>query len=446
MRTLRIMRAIPVMRAVSVRQLTAAPWRALALFIALPLLLAACVPFTQGAPTATVTPTPSPLAHTSVYILNEHFASARDGAFLVSLNAATGAERWRVGGNYALSFSHPPTLTADGATVYAPAMSRADDWATEQIAALYALSARDGSIGWKAPLPGWPSPSALLVVAGDVVLQATDNVRDNNRVPGVALTAFDARTGAQRWSFTARIWISQPLIRDGVAYLIVDVGKVVALRLSDGQPLWRTAPNTAGGATLTSLALDPESGALYGVEFGNHGALAELCPSDGRVLWRVPFSDDAAGPPIAAGGRIFIHTDYGTLAAFDAQTGEQRWRFVAPPGRNTSLAISDGAIYLGAEDGALYGVDAASGAQRWRFDATGWRAAAGVPEGYFKGVDSPVVVEGTVFFASTAWSGSTRGTPGAAYAVDSRTGTERWHFSVKGSVGGIFGIMLVAGP
>ncbi len=235
-------------------------------------------------------------------------------------------------------------------------------------------------------------------------------------------------------------------MRDGVAYLIVDVGTVVALRLSDGQTLWRTAPNTAGGATLTSLALDPESGALYGIEFGNHGTLAELRPSDGGVLWRVPFSDDAAGPPIAAGGRIFIHTDDGSLSAFDAQTGAERWRFVAPAGRNTSLALSEGAIYLGAEDGALYAVDAASGAQRWRFDATGWHAAAGVPEGYFKGVDSPVVMEGTTFFAAKAWSGSTKGTPGAAYALDARTGSERWHFSVKGSMGGIFGIMLVVGP
>ncbi len=187
MRMLQIVRAIPVMRAKRECPPTAA------LFLALPLLLAACVLFTQEAQAATITPTPSPLAHASVYILDEHFASARDGSFLVSLNAATGAERWRVGGTYALSFSHPPALSADGATVYAPAMSRADDWATEQTAALYALSAHDGSIGWKAPLPGWPSPSALPVFAGDVVVQATDNVLNNNRVRGAALELHVAR-------------------------------------------------------------------------------------------------------------------------------------------------------------------------------------------------------------------------------------------------------------
>jgi outer membrane protein assembly factor BamB len=116
------------------------------------------------------------------------------------------------------------------------------------------------------------------------------------------------------------------------------------------------------------------------------------------------------------------------------------------PLAHTSVYILD-EHFASARDGSfLVSLNAATGAERWRFDATGWRAAAGVPKGYFKGVDSLVVVEGTVFFASTAWSGSTKGTPGAAYAVDTRTGTERWHYTLKGSVGGIFGIMLVAGP
>jgi len=36
------------------------------------------------------------------------------------------------------------------------------------------------------------------------------------------------------------------------------------------------------------------------------------------------------------------------------------------------------------------------------------------------------VINGVIFFASPAWTGSTKGVCGAAYAVDARMGTERW--------------------
>ena len=55
----------------------------------------------------------------------------------------------------------------------------------------------------------------------------------------------------------------------------------------------------------------------------------------------------------------------------------------------SSPAIADGVVYVGSEDGRLYALDARTGQEKWRFKTDGAI------------VSSPAVAGGVVYFAST---------------------------------------------
>lgn len=98
------------------------------------------------------------------------------------------------------------------------------------------------------------------------------------------------------------------------------------------------------------------------------------------------------------------------------------WKFkvdTKPPKGNISLygrvgstpAAVDDAVYIGGEE-YLYALAKATGQLIWSFNTPG-----GV-------VNSPAVANGIVYFSSGDQN---------LYAVDARTGVERWHFSIKDS-------------
>lgn len=201
-----------------------------------------------------------------------------------------------------------------------------------------ALDLATGTVRWRFEVPGWSrlsgeerkslergfEPQTLLapVLAEGLVLAALQEpvrlgrdddfrgIRVRNYLPGRRLYAFDATTGAVRWT-QAVDWLEgeQPLPRGLVAAPpAVAAGKVfvpvydapgsmdlslLALDLASGRPLWQTFLVSAGRET-TNL-------------FGN--VLAEL----------------AAGPPVADARRVLLCTNLGAVCALDPDSGETLW-------------------------------------------------------------------------------------------------------------------------
>ncbi len=139
-----------------------------------------------------------------------------------------------------------------------------------------------------------------------------------------------------------------------------------------------------------------------------------------KLAWRRELWKELAGPRcevIVGGGLAFLGTYAGTMHAWDAATGGEKWTFQAggPIGHSPAYAgastsrpdSDDGVLYFGAMDRALYAVAADTGKPLWRFEAG---------EGFWT---SPVVHAGLVLAGAR---------DGVFYAVRAADGKPAWTF------------------
>lgn len=135
---------------------------------------------------------------------------------------------------------------------------------------------------------------------------------------------------------------------------------------------------------------------------------------------------DIAYEPIVAGGLLYLgspHND--SVMAFDAATGDEKWRFYTQGPVRLAPTVADGLLYAGSDDGHLYCLDAATGTLRWRFRAAlSSRRVLGNTRmiSVWPVRGAPVVAEGVVHFAAGIWP--FEGV--SVYALDARTGDVVW--------------------
>lgn len=132
-----------------------------------------------------------------------------------------------------------------------------------------------------------------------------------------------------------------------------------------------------------------------------------------RELWtRRPLGGDALTPATEGGGRVFVSSNNGRMAALDARTGTTSWTYDFNNGSMLDApAYGNGRVYVGTgghSDTFLYGLDAASGAVVFR-----------TPFGnQWSHWFAPVVSGGRVFKAGGGYGGM--------YAFDAASGDRRW--------------------
>ncbi|MEY2853673.1 MAG: Quinohemoprotein alcohol dehydrogenase, partial [Pseudomonadota bacterium] len=161
--------------------------------------------------------------------------------------------------------------------------------------------------------------------------------------------------------------ITEPLAIDGVVYLGAGHGVVHAVDAKSGRLLWRydaKAPEVAGKKLrvawgIRGIAYD--MGRIYSGT--TDGRLLALNAKDGTLAWSAQTVDPDNGatitgaPRICAGNVIigFSGGDFGALrgyvTAYDAKSGEQRWRFYFVPGEpgTTDGAASDEVMEMAAK-------------------------------------------------------------------------------------------------
>jgi outer membrane protein assembly factor BamB len=241
-----------------------------------------------------------------------------------------------------------------------------------------ALNAATGDVIWTQPVDV-PLRGAPTVAGNRVYIIDVDN----------QIIAFNTQTGQQEWSYRgivepARILrASSPAVSGDTVIAPFSSGEVVALRASNGQPVWN---QVLSRTSRTS-------------------ALSEI--------------RDIAGRPVISRGFVYAVGHSGVMQAMDIRTGQPRWSLPIA-GVNAPLPVGD-VVYVVSKNGELTVVNRDSGAVYWTRDLNEGRVRQ---EGGFFGFGDRTV--------RPEWSGpvlaSNRlvlvNSDGEAVAFDPKTGAQ----------------------
>ncbi|WP_226019059.1 PQQ-dependent dehydrogenase, methanol/ethanol family [Novosphingobium sp. FKTRR1] len=138
--------------------------------------------------------------------------------------------------------------------------------------------------------------------------------------------------------------------------------------------------------------------------------------------------------PVVVDGVLYVSTNWGHVAAMDAETGKELWtydpevdgqwgRYACCDVVNRGVAVANGVVYVGSTDNYMHAIDAATGKRLWKVDILDAEARAkhmpyttsGAPQ-----VAGDVVVIGN--------GGADYGVRGFVRAFDLKTGARKWTF------------------
>lgn len=205
-----------------------------------------------------------------------------------------------------------------------------------------------------------------------------------------------------------------------------------ALRADDGQKLWRF--ETLGFVQCAPLYDDGEDALYFG---SNDGALYKVNAKNGQLVWRFMTNAEVARRPVLAGGTLFVTNANDTVLAIDPTSGKLLWHQHRTPAAgmevagHSGVAVFRGKVFAGFSDGTVAAFDAKTGAERWQpvdLAAEAEQVLGQVPDQL--DVDTTPIADstpnGAVVYASNYAAG--------VYALDAETGTQVW------SNQGVFGV------
>jgi outer membrane protein assembly factor BamB len=188
---------------------------------------------------------------------------------------------------------------------------------------VYSLSAQDGSERWHVKVSS--EVIARPAISDEIVVVRTIDGR---------LSGLDVKDGSRRWVYDQSVPAlslrgnASPVIVNDVVYDGFDNGKVVAVRLADGAPLWAQTLATGEGRTEVERLADvdgeilPSGGNIFAV--GYRGQVAAMAADSGRPLWQRDVSSYGGA---AAGESTLVLADAdGNVWAFDRETGASLWK------------------------------------------------------------------------------------------------------------------------
>lgn len=270
---------------------------------------------------------------------------AESGGEVAALDPATGRPRWKIETKARLISG--PTVVDELVL-----LGTLD-------AEIIALKRADGSPVWRARASSEvlapPSGAGNVIVARSV----------DGRVFGLA-----AADGRRLWSFdrsepslTLR-GLSAPLIEGSRVLLGMDSGRLAAVQLANGQPVWEQPISVPSGRTELERLTDIDAALVSipeGVLVASYGGdVALIDPADGESRWRRSIKSDAG---LAAGkGNVYVADADGVVWALDLATGAAAWKNESLQYRRLSPpAFFDGHVVIADYEGYVHFLDAADG-------------------------------------------------------------------------------------
>jgi outer membrane protein assembly factor BamB len=194
-----------------------------------------------------------------------------------------------------------------------------------------------------------------------------------------------AATSAPLWVFDDpedRI-IGGPLIVEDRALVPTASGRLFALDLENGRPLW-SEPFQAEHAIWSAPIVQEDRIYVGGLDHYVYSISLET----GRVNWKTDLGSALSDSPTLTDGMLLSGNFAGTLSALDAKTGRVEWEFQADDSIWGSPAVHEGVAYFGDVAGEAHALDVETGRELWRQELSGPASA------------SPVVLDERVYFVT----------------------------------------------
>lgn len=300
---------------------------------------------------------------------------------------------------------------------------------------------KDTGIAWKIPLAaqGWSSP---VIADGKIVLTGS---RKDGETTILTAFALDVATGKKLWEVdlfkptaeeTAALHgknslaSSTPVIADGVVYVHFGHMGTAALRLDDGEVIWKKqvtykpvhgnggSPVIVGNLLVvnadaeidpTIVAFDRKDGGIAWrtpreqkvrstfsfstplvvetngrteILSSGSGMIGAYAPEDGRLLWKVTYGEgySVVPRPVVADGLAYVATGYNVPKLIAIRLGDATgdvtkthiaWEATRRMPKTPSMIATNGQIIVLDDTGTLSSLDAKSGKPVWNEKLSG---------------------------------------------------------------------------
>jgi outer membrane protein assembly factor BamB len=245
------------------------------------------------------------------------------------------------------------------------------------------------------------------------------------------VVALDAATGKELWRVKpAGPLRGSPTVAFNAVYAMTQDNQIVALDIADGHQLWEDA--AASGEQGVFGVAAPAAGQGTVIAGYSTGELVAYRYENGRVLWSdalartsistsVSTLTDVDADPIIADGRVYALGQGGRMAAYELVSGQRIWE-LSLAGISTP-AIAGEWIFTLTDDARLLAIARSTGRVRWVTQLDHYKNP--------KKRDDPIFWNGPVLANNKLWIVNSRG---QVYDVDVTTGTPTLFTNLKSPI------------
>jgi outer membrane protein assembly factor BamB len=285
--------------------------------------------------------------------------------------------------------------------------------------------------------------SAPAVVGGIVYVSSLDR----------HLYAIDLTTGKQKWKTKLSFMKASPAVKNGRVYVGDLEGRFYCVDAADGRVLWKFEANGEiqaganfhgdniifGSHDSNLYCLNPKGEKVWAAQVDgpinaataivgdrafatgcSDGILHVIDAKNGKELGSIDLVGQTVATAAVEGDRLYASMVSNQVVCADLKKLKKIWTF-EPPKRaqpfHSSPAVAQGLIVAGSRDKKLYALDAKTGAEKWSFETKGHVDA------------SPVIVGERVYVGCISEDGN-------FYVLDLKTGRKIQELELESPVGG----------
>ncbi|MBS1888912.1 MAG: PQQ-binding-like beta-propeller repeat protein [Actinobacteria bacterium] len=209
---------------------------------------------------------------------------------------------------------------------------------------------------------------------------------------------------------------------------------VVALLAGCGGGSSSSSPSGGSGSGEGGGSIAPGKEVAYpGIDLANTrfatGPINRASAPQLKLAWKVPSKARStygafAASPVISGGVVYMQDLESNVAAVDLESGETLWetKMEEPDQGPNGVSVAEGMVF-GATPTKAFALDAETGKEVWSTKLTTVRNES---------IDMSPGVHGGLVYVSTVptnvTSGYYGGIVGTLWALDTKTGTKKWHF------------------